>query len=252
MRVLMRERSPRPGYLQSMDGQPMTLRQLALATSCPTADVRPLLEELTAAGVCGYSEKEGYFSPRIVQFQAFREKCAKAGRRGGGNPKLRRPTFKGRPKGCPKRSPKGSSPDGSSPLIPLSSFPSPGIQEEEEAEARARGGDAAAAKRLEAARTFAADWIAKNMPGEHAGVRPFAKLVERLGLDLAVEEVRTAALDPSVQNPFAVAWSNHDPRRSASRNGNGSHPAPKTFDQISREQQSTAISAGLSEVIGDR
>jgi hypothetical protein len=244
MRVLMK-RSPRPGYLQSMNGQPMSLEQLALATGCPTAEVPALIDELFRAGVLRHSDKEGYFSPRMVQYQAFRQKCAKAGRRGGGNPKLRQSTFKGRPKGSAKRCPKGSLPDGSPPPVtPSPSLPPPGNQEE--AEARARS-DAA---RLAAAREFAEDWIAEHVPQHKASVRAFAKLVALLGRDLAVEEVLTVAKDATVKNPLAVAWSNHDPnRRGRAGNGNGQCAAPKTYDQVAREQQEAAANAAFTEVI---
>src|SRR4051812_13293128 len=70
MRYLMNN-SRRRGYL-NQEGKPMTLRQLALTTGCQTETARVLVQELLDAGVCAFSDSEGYFHPRIVAYESFR------------------------------------------------------------------------------------------------------------------------------------------------------------------------------------
>lgn len=131
MRCLMKN-GLRRGYL-SQEGKPLTLRQLGMiAGGLSTDQVRPLVQELVDAGVCAFSEiDKTYFSPRIVSFETFRAQCSNAGKKGGGNPDLKKPppdpknkgpTYKGSPTfiGSPKVGPKvelsggepGSPPDG--------------------------------------------------------------------------------------------------------------------------------------------
>jgi hypothetical protein len=246
MRVQMRK-SRRFGFLLNFDGKPTSLPQLARIAGCATDEVRPLVQELMDTGSVAMSGEGTFFSPRMVAYESFRKKCGRAGRKGGGNPALRR----GRDKPLTEGLKVG--PDG----FPShsSSFP-PGKCMEEAVE-QAREGDADRAKRLANARTFATHWIRQNHPDRlRDGVRPFAELVALLGEDLAVQEVETVSLDPDVKNPFAVAWSNHDPKRRQvrSRNGNARPYAPanglKTFEDVKREKQDAAVDEGLKRAIG--
>ena len=201
----------------------MSLRQLALTAGCPTDEAHSLVQELIDAGVCTHAEDAGYYSPRIVAYETFRSKCRRAGRRGGGNPALR---GRDQPLDHPLEQPLKVAPDGSPLSNSLSSFPRKKENWEEESEERARTGAGAAG--LVKARTFARQWISEHRPKHLTdSVYPFTKLVQHLGEEHAVEEVVTVELDPTVANPFAVAWSNHDPRRRRTpRGGNGAARTP--------------------------
>ena len=102
MFVLMHE-SDRRGYLQ-LNGKPVTAEQLARMTGGSTDEVSRLLQELMDSGVFSCTDEGMYYSRRMVREEAKREKCAAAGKKGGGNPIL---TFKGQDKGSPKGTDKG-------------------------------------------------------------------------------------------------------------------------------------------------
>ena len=104
---------PRRGYLQLESGTPVTAEQLARMTGCSTDEVSRLLQELETAGVFSCTEPGVIYSRRMVREERKRQLCAEAGRKGGGNPRLRqttspqKDTFIGRNKGPPKGPPKG-------------------------------------------------------------------------------------------------------------------------------------------------
>jgi len=102
--------SPRRGYLLAASGSPLTPEQLARLTGCSADEVTRLLAELHSSGTCSCTDDGIIYSRRMVRDEGKREKCADAGRKGGGNPALggRAPaTFKGAPKGGAKGRSKG-------------------------------------------------------------------------------------------------------------------------------------------------
>jgi hypothetical protein len=105
--------APRRGYLQQANGQPTTQPQIARMTGCSSEEAAHLLQELEDSGVLSRTEHGVYFSRRMVRDESRREKCAEAGRKGGGNPALA-VTYKGTPKGVPKGRDKGEAPPSSS------------------------------------------------------------------------------------------------------------------------------------------
>lgn len=152
-------------------------------------------------------------------------------------------------------------PAPSSPPTPPSSTPThpgedsapPPPSDAREAEAAAerdvRESQLDAARRLAEARSFAQCWITKHRPDRlRDGVRAFTNLIVVLGKELAIEHVRTAELDPTVFNPFAVAWQNHDPARAGAArcngnghangngNGNGVHVPRKSRGETEQER----------------
>jgi hypothetical protein len=100
--------SPRRGYLQTANGLPLPLEQIARMTGCSTDEVTRLLQELKDSGTCDCTEHGMIFSRRIVREESKRAKCSDAGKKGGGNPyALKDLTFKGEPKGEVKGGDKG-------------------------------------------------------------------------------------------------------------------------------------------------
>lgn len=99
--------SPRRGYLQTKTGQPVSLAQLARMTGGATDEVSHLLQELDNAGVYSTHGDGTIYSRRMVRDERKRNKCAEAGRRGGGNPTFKG-SSKGHVKGGVKGAPKGS------------------------------------------------------------------------------------------------------------------------------------------------
>ncbi len=95
--------SARRGYLLAATGTPLTPEQLARLTGCSAEEVSRLLAELRTSGVFSCTDDGVIFSRRMVRDESKREKCADAGRKGGGNP-----TFGGGPKGAPKGGGKGT------------------------------------------------------------------------------------------------------------------------------------------------
>lgn len=113
--------SDRRGYLQ-LNGKPVTAEQLARMTGGSTDEVSRLLQELENSGVFSCTDHGVIYSRRMVRDEKKRQKCSVAGRKGGGNPKLRtESTFKGGSKGGSKGAPKGeggSSSSSSTSVIP--------------------------------------------------------------------------------------------------------------------------------------
>jgi hypothetical protein len=225
MRVLMKQ-SRRPGFLHQ-EGRPLSLKALANIAGTSTDEARPLLEELTAAGLCCHSERDGYFSPRIVAFDKFRRECGKAGKRGGGNPALRAEnkgkstfkgsTFKGGSKGRSKGSPPGPSPPVSpSPTPPSSSSPPP--EEPGLSTTPAAGGGLAGGSLQERvmADVWEPMWAAAHYGEGYAPARvDFVKLAEilgRLGCKRdeahAVQRFRKIAATALAQ-PEEFGWQGH-------------------------------------------
>ena len=104
----------RRGYLQLRE-HPLTAQQIARMTGGSPAEVLPLLRELEDSGVLSVLEDGTYYSRRMVRDETKRQKCAQAGSKGGGNPKLSgqpatpNGTYKGGAKGRNKGPPKGRS-----------------------------------------------------------------------------------------------------------------------------------------------
>lgn len=80
--------SPRRGYLQLANGQPMSDEQLANAAGAQIAEVRQLLSELKTSGVYSCTNKGVIYSRKMVRDEAKRIKCISAGKLGG-NPTLK-------------------------------------------------------------------------------------------------------------------------------------------------------------------
>lgn len=119
-------KNDRRGYLQ-LAGKPVTVQQLARMTGCEPDDVSLLLAELLNSGVASATDDGIVYSRRMVDEEQKREKCSEAGKRGGGNPRMR---YQGDAndedwalKGSTKGSTKGSSKVG--PKVPLTSNLSP-------------------------------------------------------------------------------------------------------------------------------
>lgn len=115
--LMLMHQSPRRGHLLSAAGAPFAPAQLARLVGVGVEELARLLDELRGAGVFG--ETGGVlFSRRMVREEGKAEKCAAAGKRGGGNPALARPAvvapgasapgvtfgppFKGEDEGSPK------------------------------------------------------------------------------------------------------------------------------------------------------
>lgn len=84
------------GYLETQDGMPLTDEQLSNVTATPidskkTDCVANLKKELINAGIPSIEESSGiWYSRRMVKDAIKRAKCSKAGKDGGGNPKLKK------------------------------------------------------------------------------------------------------------------------------------------------------------------
>lgn len=65
--------SSRRGYLQQVNGQPLSLAQLARMTGCSTDEVAHLVRELEDAGVCSRTEHGILYSRRLVREETKRE-----------------------------------------------------------------------------------------------------------------------------------------------------------------------------------
>jgi hypothetical protein len=99
--------SPRRGYLLSASGSPLTPEHLARMTGCTAEEATRLIAELRSSGCFNCTDDGVIYSRRMVRDEQKRERCREAGRRGGGNPNLRKPlvsepTFKGGSKGGSK------------------------------------------------------------------------------------------------------------------------------------------------------
>lgn len=130
--------APRRGYLQQANGQPTTQPQIARMTGCGSEEAAHLLQELEDSGVLSRTEHGTYFSRRMVRDESRREKCAEAGRRGGGNPAFTQ-TFKGVSKGVYKGRDKGEPPPSSSSSSSNTNPPDPPTSRPTEPERPAAG-----------------------------------------------------------------------------------------------------------------
>lgn len=82
--------SPRRGYLLAATGSPISPEQLARLTGCSADDVTRLLAELRSSGTFNCTDDGTIYNRRMVRDEGKREKCSEAGRRGGGNPNIRK------------------------------------------------------------------------------------------------------------------------------------------------------------------
>lgn len=98
--------SDKRGYLVLSSGKPATTEQLARMTGNAPEVVAELVNELEECGVTSRSDEGVLFSRRMVRDESKRRKCSRAGKKGGGNPRLK--TFKGDPKGQSKGDVKGT------------------------------------------------------------------------------------------------------------------------------------------------
>jgi hypothetical protein len=98
--------SDKRGYLVLSSGKPATTEQLARMTGNAPEVVAELVRELEDCGVASRTEEGVLFSRRMVRDESKRRKCSKAGKKGGGNPRLQ--TFKGGSKGRVKGESKGT------------------------------------------------------------------------------------------------------------------------------------------------
>jgi len=105
------------GYLRQENGEPYSIEQIGRLTGCSVDEADHLLNELIDAGAASKTKNGIIYNRRMVREEEKRMKCSDAGKRGGGNPRLKgesfAPTFKGHPKGVPKGSCKGESGYGS-------------------------------------------------------------------------------------------------------------------------------------------
>lgn len=103
-------KSDRRGYLQ-IGGSPVNAEQLARMTGCSTDEATRLLAELLNSGVPSVTDDGIFYSKRMVKGEQKRRLCSAAGKKGGGNPVLRKGvkgTFKGHSKGGVKGGVKGT------------------------------------------------------------------------------------------------------------------------------------------------
>lgn len=97
--------SDKRGYLVLSSGRAATAEQIARMTGNTPECVAELVKELEECGVASRTEEGVLFSRRMVRDESKRRKCSKAGKKGGGNPRLK--TFKGSSKGHVKGESKG-------------------------------------------------------------------------------------------------------------------------------------------------
>lgn len=119
--------APRRGYLLAATGLPISPEQLARMTGCSADEVVRLLGELQTSGAFSCTDDGMIYSRRMVREETKRDKCAEAGRRGGGNP-----TFKGGSKGGSKGGFKGEPKPPEARFQKPDSDPDPSEESEEE------------------------------------------------------------------------------------------------------------------------
>lgn len=102
--LCLMHKSDRRGYLQ-LNGQPLTLDQLARSTGRSTEESARQLQELKTSGVFSVTEHGVIFSRRMVREEGKSVKCSEAGRLGGN------PTLKGQSKGQSKGGDKPKRPE---------------------------------------------------------------------------------------------------------------------------------------------
>lgn len=97
--------------------------EIACAVGGDAATTIGAIQELTFKGVAKRRSNGALYSKRMVADENKRRMCSEAGKRGGGNPKLREntPTFKGVPKGGVKGDVKGGSKQNPNPSSSSSS-----------------------------------------------------------------------------------------------------------------------------------
>jgi len=79
----------RRGYLETQSGQPINDEMLARLSGTFKDDLYRLKEELISNGIPSVEESTGiWFNRRMVKDTEKSDKCADAGKRGGGNPTL--------------------------------------------------------------------------------------------------------------------------------------------------------------------
>lgn len=84
----MHTSSPR-GYLQHADGSALQVAELARLVGASLREAKVALAELDRAGALERTEGGVIFSSRMLADEHKRQKCAEAGKRGGGNPGAR-------------------------------------------------------------------------------------------------------------------------------------------------------------------
>lgn len=81
--------APRYGYLVSHSGKPLSDHELSRLTGADTDELKTLKRELIEHGIPSIEPETGtWFNRRMTKDQSKRDKCAIAGRNGGGNPAL--------------------------------------------------------------------------------------------------------------------------------------------------------------------
>jgi biotin operon repressor len=95
-------KSDRCGYLL-IGGNAPSHDQIARMTGCSSEELSHLLTELQSTGVVSATDDGVYYSRRMVRDAAKACKCAKAGKNGGGNPKIKH--IKPKPKTAPPSEP---------------------------------------------------------------------------------------------------------------------------------------------------
>jgi hypothetical protein len=111
MLCLMFEGGYKRGFMCYPNGSPINVLQLARMVGGVEAEIQPLLDELESTGVLSKTPEGIIYSRRMVRDEERRKLFSEAGKKGGGNPKLRgkrkplNPALKGgfltQPKGTP-------------------------------------------------------------------------------------------------------------------------------------------------------
>jgi hypothetical protein len=89
MLCLMFEGGFKRGFMCHPNGKAITTPQLCRIVGGSAEEILPLLDELEATGVFSKTENGVIFSRRMVRDEERRKLLSDAGKRGGGNPKLR-------------------------------------------------------------------------------------------------------------------------------------------------------------------
>ena len=207
--LIERHGAKRPGHLLAEDGSPMGLEEVAEHANASLNTATSLMRQLVVSGLLATASDGTYYSKPLAELHRVRRAAAKRQLR-------RRQGVTSRPNGRdvhPMSHPRGKPappPPMVSPPIPPSSLSPPAPHPV----GREEGRPTPTAEDLKEARRFAVGWIKHNRPKYlDLGARPFTRLVALVGKQRAVEEVKVAALDKTVRNPFAAAWALHDPAK---------------------------------------
>lgn len=104
--LCLMHRAPRRGYLELKARTPLAPEKLARLCGLSLAETSALLTELDDVGVPSVEERTSVlYSRRMVRDERKRHACSEAGKRGGGNPRLKG-TIKGGAKRADKPPPK--------------------------------------------------------------------------------------------------------------------------------------------------